>query len=474
MKKIFNWLSLFLIPFASVLQADEVLEEEHPIVILGGGVSAMTAGTYLARGGIVPIIITGPTVGGTITQSHNVQNWPGELSISGIELSERVKTQAETNGAILQSEIVISVDLTARPFVITTKKLFDQSGQSKKYKARSLIIALGATPNLLNIPGETNYWSRGVYSCAVCDGALYKDKIVAVVGGGDSALTETHYLSNLAKQVHVFVRRDQFRSVEKERMKEILSRPNVVVHYNSVIDEIRGDQQKVTHLRVHNTLSQDNQQVPVDALFLAIGARPNTDLFQGQLDLDERGYIQLQEHQETSIEGVYAVGDVADPEFKQVISAAGDAAKAALQAQKYLVSYVAPVKEPSVAEKIHTAQTIIDITSKDQFTKELRNNKGPVFVDFYSTHCGPCRMFSPIFDAWAKEYGNKIKFLKVNADKCGDVFEMYQVHVVPTLIIFDEKGNIVRKSSGFKEISEVDRRLEKFKGKSDLVSQDFK
>ena len=394
MKKLLLWLNLLVISCVSTLCA-EVLEEERPVVILGSGVAAMTAATYLARGGISPIIITGPSIGGTITQSHNVQNWPGEISISGLDLSEKVKQQAEINGVVLKSEVVVSVDLSKRPFVITTKQLFDSGEQHKKYKTQSIIVALGATPNLLNIPGETGkngYWSHGVYSCAVCDGALYKDKIVAVVGGGDSALTETQYLSNIAEQVHIFVRRDQFRTVERERLKEVLSRPNVKVHYNSVVKEIKGDGQKATHLVVHDSLIRDDSEIAIDALFLAIGAHPNTDLFKGQLELDPQGYIVLKNHQQTSIDGIYAVGDVADPEFKQAVSAAGDAAKAALQAQKYLVSYIAPVRIASNNEKKTLQNEVVEITSKEQFVREMQNAKGAVFVDFYSTHCGPCRM----------------------------------------------------------------------------------
>ena len=255
-------------------------------------------------------------------------------------------------------------------------------------------------------------------------------------------------------------------------MKEILSRPNVEVHYNTMIKEIKGDGQKVTGLVLKSTSSLQTVEMPIDALFLAIGSQPNTEMFKGQLELDQQGYVVLKNHQETSIEGVYAIGDVADPEFKQAISAAGDAAKAALQAQKRLVSYT-PSKVTSRVEKRAVLEAI-DVSSREQFLKEIRSSKGPVFVDFYSTHCGPCKMFSPLFDAWAKEYGNRIKFLKVNADKAVELFEMYQVHVVPTLIIFDEKGNVIRRSSGFKEISEVDKRLEKVKGKNELSPQDFK
>ena len=315
MKKILLALNLFL---ASLSHAEVVIEEQ-PVVILGSGVAALTSAIYLARAGIPPVVITGPSMGGTITQSHNVQNWPGEISISGIDLSEKVKKQAELNGAILQSEVVVAVDFSARPFTITTKKILGGTEELKKYKTQSCIIALGAKPNLLGVPGEQGYWSRGVYSCAVCDGSLYKDKVVAVVGGGDSALIESQYLANIASEVHVLVRGDAFRTVEMERMKEVLSTPNIKVHFNTVVKEVKGDAEKATGLLIEKTNAKTASFMPVDALFLAIGSQPNTEMFRGQLELDSKGYIVLKNHQMTSVEGVYAVGDVSDPEFERAV-----------------------------------------------------------------------------------------------------------------------------------------------------------
>ena len=166
--------------------------------------------------------------------SNDVQNWPGEIAISGDALSEKLYKQAEFNGALLRSEVVVSVDFSERPFTILTKPVFGNGVDDiKKYKTDTCIIALGSNPNMLHVPGEMKYWTRGVYTCAVCDGTLYKDKTVAVVGGGDSALVETQYLSNIAKKVYLIVRGDQMRSVEKRRAEEILSRPNVEVLYET-------------------------------------------------------------------------------------------------------------------------------------------------------------------------------------------------------------------------------------------------
>lgn len=464
---------LLLLPFPSLIAAPPTQEEEKQVVILGSGIGALTSALYLSRAGITPIVITGPSLGGTITQSHNVQNWPGELSISGIELSEKVKKQVELSGAILQPESVVSVDLSKRPFLITTKKTIGASESLKTYRAHAMIIALGATPNRLNIPGEENYWSRGVYSCATCDGTHYKGKVVAVVGGGDSALIEAQYLSNIASKVHLFVRKEAFRTVEKERMQKILALPNIQVHYQSTLQEIKGDGDKLTHLTI-NTSAQKTWQLELDALFLAIGARPNTDLFRSQLELDPSGYILLKKHQMTSIDGVYAIGDVADPEFKQAISAAGDASKAAIQAQQYLVAHSPSPLATTKQETPPTAGKVLEIHSKEQLEAELRSANGPVFVDFYSTYCGPCRTFSPVYEEWAKSFGGKIKFLKVNSAHAEELFRHYQIRAVPTLIILDSSGNIIRRSTGFKEISEVDKRLEQLKPKPLVTPQDLR
>lgn len=470
------WFNLLALPLSSQLLA-EVVEEEAPVVILGSGVGALTSAVYLARAGITPVVITGPVMGGTITQSHQVQNWPGEVAISGFDLGEKVRHQAEVNGAIFHSEIVVSVDFSKRPYEITTKSVIGSNEHEKRYKTQSVIIALGATPNFLNVPGETGskgYWSRGVYSCAVCDGALYKDKVVTVVGGGDSALIEAQYLSRIASKVHLLLRKGEFRTIEKQRLNEVLSTPNIEVHYHTVVKEIKGDGERITHLQLNDTAAHKSWDLPTDALFLAIGSRPNTEMFFNQIELDPAGYIVLKKHQETSLEGIYAIGDVADPEFKQAVSAAGDAAKAALQAQKFLSS-IAP-KSRFLAKKQATPlkKEVIEVTSKEQFESELHHSNGVVFVDFYSTYCGPCRTFAPMYENWARDYGDKIKFLKINANHLPEIFREYQIQVVPTLMIFDEKGKVVRQGSGFGEISEVGKRLEKTKESPNVTSQEFR
>jgi len=456
MKKLIALLALFSL---NLLPASE---EEVPVVILGGGVGAMTAANYLARAGIPPVVVSGPLPGGAILQSAAIQNWPGELQISGFELAGKIQKQAQESGAHFLPEIAVSVDFSKRPFVITTKKPFQNTTKVRTIKARTCILALGATPNFLGVPGEwgqNSYWLRGVYNCAVCDGALYKDKVVAVVGGGDSALVEAQYLSNIAKKVYVVVRKDQFKTIEEARKEEILKKPNVEVLYNTTIREVRGNGQKMTALLLNN-----GSELAADALFLAIGSAPNSDLLKGQVDLDKGGYVVLKNIQETSVPGVFALGDLSDPVFKQAITASGDAAKAAYQAQKYLTSYKGMEnRQEGAAPRLLKPANIGHVSTKADLDRELKAASGPVFLYFSSPHCGPCRFFSLDYEQWAKEFESKVRFLKTDASHSTELFNLYQISGIPTLLVLDGKGSVIRTAIGLEETAEIAQRLENLK-----------
>jgi len=311
-------------------------EEPHSVIILGGGVGGLTAAVYMGRAGFSPIVIEGKNPGGALAQSHSVQNWPGELDISGERLTHKIHTQAEACGAKLFDEEVTAVDFSIFPYRIETRSTVNHA-KKRILHTRSLIIAMGTTPNFLGVPGEQAYWTRGVYNCATCDGPLYKGKTVAIVGGGDAAIVEASYLSNLAKKVIILVRKNKFREgLEETRKKEVLAKPNIEVLYETEVREIQGDKEGVTKLLIDSYGAL--QELPVDALFLAIGSKPNTDLFKGQLQLDNEQYITLTEGQESSKTRIYAIGDITNNLCKQAVCAAGEAARASLQAEKQLGS----------------------------------------------------------------------------------------------------------------------------------------
>jgi thioredoxin reductase (NADPH) len=420
MQKLILILLSFLFPLCA--------QEQYAAVVLGGGVAGLTSATYLARAGLKTLVIVGPTPGGVITSSPTVQNWPGELQISGADLADKLQKQAQANGAILDLSSVKSVDFSTRPFMITT--------QNKTVRAEACIVALGAQPKLLDVPGEKTYYTRGVSTCTLCDGSLYKGKTVAVVGGGDSALTSAQYLANIAHQVFVIVRKDQFRTVEEKRKTTILKTPNIAILYNTTITAIEGDGQKLTSL-----LLSTGEHLKTDALFLAIGSEPNTALFQGQLELNAKGYIVLKDQQATSVEGVFAAGEAADSSFAQASTAAGDGAKAAIQAERSLMVQ---------SSSLRTVQSL------QQLEHEVTSSPGETFVYFTSLRCPPCKIFGPIFEVWAQKYADKIRFLKVDVEHAPAVAYAFDLRGVPTLLVLNKERQVVRRCVGLAEIQTID------------------
>lgn len=431
-------------------RADEI----YPVVILGGGVGALTSALYLGRSGISPLLVEGANPGGALAQSPRVQNWPGEIEISGLDLIEKMHAQAQLNGTHFLQEEVINVDFQQRPFTITTRNLFDPT-QTRKILANACVVATGSKPNFLNIPGENTYWTRGVYNCAVCDGALYKDQVIAIVGGGDAAVLEAEHLAHIGKKIYLIVRKDSFRAKEELRVKELLTRSNVEVLFNTTVQEVRGDGHKVSHLILNKNGTRHS--LDVNALFLAIGAKPNSELFQGQLEMDSQGYVVLKKDQETSVKGVFAIGDIVDPTYKQAVIAAGQGAIASCQVVQSLGSKSvkdAPVASaPVVAEPPLILDEVIEIVGYEHFKREVKNANLPVIVDFYATWCGPCKTLSPLFAGWAKEYAGKVKFLKVNVDRNNELVQRYGIASMPTVILVDKTGKSLAKKVGGQEIA---------------------
>jgi thioredoxin reductase (NADPH) len=439
-------------------------QETYPVIILGGGVGALTSSLYLSRAGIAPVIIEGRQPGGLITQSHLVQNWPGEMEIKGSELAAKLKKQVEDNGALLLAEEVIRVDFSKRPFQVVIRDL--SNGKERTLFTESVIIAMGTTPNHLGVKGETGadgYWGRGVTNCATCDGALYRDQVVGVVGGGDSAILEALYLSNIAKEVNIFVRKENFKSIEGKRLEELLARPNVKVFYHTSVQEIRGDGSQLKGVLLQKE-GEAPYELAIDGLFLAIGSTPNTKIFEGILPLDARGYIVLQKDQETPIPGVYAIGDIVDPVYKQAISAAGDGAKAAMQAQLYLdrieTVQKAIVSSHQKEKKMAVASRVIEVGSIEQFKKEVESSTVPVVVDFYAVWCGPCKQLAPLFDRSAATLGKNYKFLKVNVETVKELSHQYRIRSMPTVLVFNSKGAEVERQVGTDQIASLLQRLE--------------
>ena len=300
------------------------------LTIIGGGPAGLTAAIYAGRAAITPLVLAGAAPGGQIITTNLVENYPGfPEGINGFDLAFAFQQQAQRFGAELVQEAVSRVDFSIRPFVVETHE--------QTYEARAVIIATGAFPRRLGIPGEHEFFGQGVSTCATCDGFLFKDKATVVVGGGDSALDEGLFLTRFAREVTVVHRRDELRA-SKQLQERAFSNPKMRFVWDSVAEEILGDK-KVAGVRVRNVKTDQMQVLPADGVFIYVGLIPATKLFRDQVALDEAGYVVVDEHQQTSVPGVFAAGDVHNPEFRQCVIAAGSGATAAMAAERYLSSH---------------------------------------------------------------------------------------------------------------------------------------
>jgi thioredoxin reductase (NADPH) len=313
-----------------VARVHDPAQDAYQVVIIGSGPGGLTAGIYTSRSTRDTLVIEGDTSGGLLTQNPEVANWPGIQSISGYELMQNIRNHAIKTGCSFLSDIVSKVDLSSEPFTIST-----QGGAT--IKAQSLIIAMGTERRKLGCPGEREYRGRGVSACATCDAPFFKDKRVFVVGGGPTALTEAHHLSHHASEVVILTRGPQFKTIDPIA-KVVEHDENVKIMHNHVLKEILGDGQKVTGVLVQDLTApgKKDEVMPADGVFIAIGFLPRTKLFEGQLDLDGRGYIETHDGSKTSKDGVFAAGDIIHAKYQQANVAAADGCKAAVDCIQFL------------------------------------------------------------------------------------------------------------------------------------------
>ena len=305
------------------------------LLILGSGPAGYTAAIYAARANLNPVLVTGLQQGGQLTTTDEIENWPGDFGeTTGAGLMQRMLQHAEKFNTEIVFDHINRVDLSSRPF-----KLY---GDVHQFTCDALIIATGASAHYLGLPSEESYKGRGVSACATCDGFFYRNKPVAVIGGGNTAVEEALYLANIASEVHLIHRRYSFRA-EKiliDRLYKKVEEGKIVLHTDRTLDEVLGDNMGVTGLRLQNTKDGSKEELHIDGLFVAIGHSPNTEIFQGQLELNN-GYIVVKSGLEgnataTSVEGVFAAGDVMDHNYRQAITSAGTGCMAALDAERYL------------------------------------------------------------------------------------------------------------------------------------------
>lgn len=317
--------SLRAAPSAS--RDEEDAPEIENLVILGGGMAGFTAALYAGRAGLRPLVVVGNALGGQAAMTEKMENYPGfPEGIGGPELTERVQEQALKFGARLEHDLATEVDFSRHPFIIKT--------YGRTIQTRTAIIATGATPRRLFVPGEDKFLGRGVSFCATCDGYFYRDKVVAVIGGGNSAVEEGMYLARLAQKVYVIHRRDQLRA-DKIVQERAFRNPKMEFVWNAVVEEILGED-NVTGLKLRDVKTGASFELAVDGIFEYVGMQPNTEIFQGQIEMDKHGYIITDKRQHTNVAGVLAAGDVQSPDFQQAIIAAGTGAAAAIEAERYI------------------------------------------------------------------------------------------------------------------------------------------
>ena len=307
----------------------------HRLIILGSGPAGYTAAVYAARANLDPVVITGLIQGGQLTTTTDVDNWPGDIEgLQGPDLMERMKNHAEKFDSLLISDHITKVDLSRQPFSLV--------GQSETYTCDALIIATGASAQYLGLDSEAAFMGKGVSACATCDGFFYRNKPVAVIGGGNTAVEEALYLSNICSHVTLVHRRDSLRA-EKILQKKLFERVDegkISVQWNHVLDEVLGNEMGVTSIQIKSVKDNTSNELIVDGVFIAIGHIPNSEIFQGQLAM-KNGYVTVEtgiagNATQTSVPGVFAAGDIADQVYRQAVTSAGFGCMAALDAEKYL------------------------------------------------------------------------------------------------------------------------------------------
>lgn len=300
------------------------------LIIIGSGPAGLTAAIYSARANLQPLIIDGTEPGGQLMGTSMVENWPGEKQIMGPKLMMNMRDHAKSFATEFLEESIVKVDFSKKPFTIWTDR-------KKELTAHAIILATGASPNRLGVPGEKEYWGKGLSTCAVCDAFFFKDKKVVIIGGGDTAMEEASFLRKFTKQITIIQILDKL-TASFAMQQRVINDPDIKIIYNSTVTKFHGNQERLTKITIKNQKTNTTHDMDIDGAFLAIGLTPNTKIFKGHIDLDKYGYITVKDHTKTSVEGIFAAGDVADFRYRQAITSAGSGCMAALDAERYLVA----------------------------------------------------------------------------------------------------------------------------------------
>jgi thioredoxin reductase (NADPH) len=415
-----------------------------PVAVIGSGPAGLSAALYASRFNLYTIVFEGKRPGGQLMGTTDVENWPGMGRELGPKIIEKLKRQAESFGAICVPASVEKIEVRKWPY-----KLSLDDG-TEAY-ALSIILAMGASPVELGVPGERENWGNGVTSCAVCDAPFFRDKEVVVVGGGDAAAEEALQLAAHAKKITVLVRGDKMRAsfAMQQRLKAY---DKITLRYQTQVRQILGDGTKVTGVTLVSQGKEEEQKI--DGVFLAIGHTPNTQLVREWLACDAQGYVMVvPQRQKTSQPGVFAAGDVADHFYRQAGIASGDGIKAAIDAADFLRHHGLDEKSLSVYEEqffVPPSQTTGELPlmgSVKEFDELIESAKVPIVVDFFTPTCPTCLQLMPHVAGVAQGFGDAMKAVKVNGDTLPQLMDRYTITSVPTVVIFKDGMLVARSSS---------------------------
>jgi len=436
------------------------------LVIIGSGPAGYTAAIYAARANLQPSLVTGFSSGGIpggqLMTTTFVENYPGfPDGVMGPELMDLMKAQAVRWGTKLIESDVSSIDMTKRPFEIQTLE--------GKIKANSIIIATGASANRLGIKSEKLFWSKGISACAICDGATpqFRDAELAVVGGGDSACEEAVYLTKYGSKVHLIVRSNKLKA-SAAMADRVLANSKITIHWNTSVIEAIG-KEWLEKIKV-NSLNSKNKEIEVKGLFYAIGHTPNTSFLDNQISINEKGYINCNPGRpETSLEGIFAAGDVADSEWRQGVTAAGSGCMAALAAERWLTERDLSItikREQPEPKKSESLTNLEEETNEDTFDFNSQWQKGsyalrklyhesskPILVIFSSPSCGPCHVLKPQLKRVINELNGEVQGIEIDIDKDQDIAKQAGINGTPTVQLFKDKL-LKRQWQGVKQRSE--------------------
>lgn len=437
-----NFTSLSGLKGLRTINMEKALEHENivPLLVVGSGCAGYSAAIYGARGKVKTVLFAGNKPGGQLSGTSMVENWPGLYQELGPDIMQKLRKQAESLGVMIINETIYTIDLNRWPYEVNTE-------DGKKIYALSIVLATGASPALLNIPGEQEYWGKGVTTCAICDAPFHKGKDVVVIGGGDSAAEEALQLSAYAKTITVVVRKDEMRAAPtmQERLRAV---PSITVLYNTEVKSIVGDENMVTGVQLYNNKTHETEYKVVSGVFLAIGHMPNTALIKNQVATDKDGYILVQGRtQQTNIPGVFAAGDVEDKLYRQAGVASGSGIRAGLDAINFLqdngftAEIAKKMKSHYFKPDAARASVVIKLSSMQEF-EEIRKSKRIFVLDFYTNFCPSCMQMMPAFDAVAYKYRDQVAFCKVDASQLLDLAQMYHISSVPAILVFKD-GSLV-------------------------------